>query len=257
MANQDDASRTRESADPNGYLDLTKRPLPSLVFLLPLIVLYEIGLVLWAGNHDIVARNELRVVFSALGVTGAHLPGLIVVTVLLSWHVVGRHSWRLDGRMLATMYFESLAWAVPLVLLLVVLARHLPAIAAAAADGGASGGGGLDGHAWQAQLVFSVGAGIYEELVFRLFAIALLHFLLVDLIKMPERLGATAAVLVSSVAFALYHFSDRNPFDVQLFIQYTVAGVYFALLYLGRGFGIAVGVHAMYDVIVVSWDALR
>jgi hypothetical protein len=106
------------------------------------------------------------------------------------------------------------------------------------------------GH-WPSQLVFSVGAGIYEELLFRLIAIALLHLLIVDLFKVPHKVGATLAVLISSVAFALYHFSEANPFAWASFTAYMVAGVYFALIYLGRGFGIAVGVHAMYDVFVV------
>jgi len=71
---------------------------------------------------------------------------------------------------------------------------------------------------WQAGMVFSIGAGIYEELLFRLIGIALLHMLFVDFLALPEKVGGAAAIGVSAVAFAMYHFNETsNPFTLGLF----------------------------------------
>jgi hypothetical protein len=61
-------------------------------------------------------------------------------------------------------------------------------------------------------------------------------------------MGATIAVLVSAAAFTLYHQRHAWP-EVTFFF---LAGVYFGAIYVVRGFGIVVGVHALYDIITVS-----
>jgi membrane protease YdiL (CAAX protease family) len=110
---------------------------------------------------------------------------------------------------------------------------------------------------WQAGVVFSLGAGIYEELLFRLIAIALLHGLLVDVLAMPQQYGAPTVVVLSAIAFALYHFDQFSamqwtPADWGRFAFYTLAGVYFAAIYMLRGFGIVAGAHAVYDILWVG-----
>jgi membrane protease YdiL (CAAX protease family) len=100
-------------------------------------------------------------------------------------------------------------------------------------------------------MVFGIGAGIYEELVFRLIMIALLHLILVDVLALPEGIGQAGAIGVSSLAFALYHFPSWGEIRVTLFLIYAFAGVYLAGIYLVRGIGIAAGAHAVYDIFVV------
>ena len=83
--------------------------------------------------------------------------------------------------------------------------------------------------------------------------IALVHFLLVDLARLRSTTGGLIAVLVSAVAFAMYH--DVNlpggGLDWRLAGFYSVAGLYFAMLFVVRGFGVVVAVHALYDIIVL------
>ncbi len=235
------------------YWHFSQRPLQSLVFLFPLILLYELGTRLYA--HDaasgattfIYARSLLRDFFEWFGVTGYYLPGLIVVVVLLSWHVVRRDPWDASVRQAVLMWFESVLLALPLFVFMLVLVRPPTVHWALAAPTG-------EATSWQAQLVFSIGAGIYEELLFRLIAIALLHLLLVDVLAMPERLGAGLSIGLSALAFALYHFPSLEAFDLARCLFYTAAGIYFAGVYVLRGFGIVVGCHAMYDVLVVIVD---
>ena len=102
-------------------------------------------------------------------------------------------------------------------------------------------------------VVIAIGAGVYEELLFRLVAIAAIHAIAKDLLSLPEEVCVIAAVAISSLGFALVHFvGGVNPFTMTKMLFYTVAGVYFAAIYLTRGFGIVVAVHALYDVLVFT-----
>ena len=255
-----------QTDEPAGYWQRSQRPLQALLYLLPLLFLYEAGTLVYATDPRtgvvtlIYARSLLHDFFTWLGVTGYYLPGIIVVAVLLTWHVVRRDPWRIEpGRLYAAMWAESTLLALPLFIFALVLFRH-PLIQSALTATGPDGlppmlaevaaGQAQQTAGWQAQLVFSIGAGIYEELLFRLIAIALLHLLLVDVLALPERPSAIAAVLISAFAFALYHFSSANPFTPGRCLFYTGAGIYLAGVYVLRGFGIVAGTHAVYDVMV-------
>ncbi len=239
--------------DGAGYWLCSQRPLQALVFLFPLLVFYEVGTLVFAteGAHgvtrSIYARSLLQDFFELLGASGYYLPGLIVVVLLLSWHLVQRDPWRIQPRLYGLMWGESMLLALPLFVFAMVVFREPTAAGAPAmALAGTEATGG-----WQTQLVLSIGAGIYEELLFRLIAIALLHLLLVDVLALPEQAGAAAAIAVSALAFALYHFSADNPFTISKCLFYGGAGVYLAGVYVLRGFGIVAGTHAAYDVMVV------
>ena len=242
----------------SSYWERAAWPLQSLYFLLPLILLYEVGIALWVGPVDIRARGLLRLVFEHMGVTGVYLPGLVVIVVLFSWHLMQRDPWRPEPKLYGLMWLESLVLMLPLFLFATVLVREPAAQAITGMLGAFNGGEAIEPLGdWRARLILPIGAGIYEELVFRLIGLALLHLLLVDLLTMPEQYGKTIAVVVSSVAFALYHFSEDNPFHWGRFAFYTLAGLYFAAIYLLRGFGIVVAVHALYNVtvaLVMMWQ---
>ena len=245
--------------DQASYWNRSQQPLQALFFLLPLIGLYELGLWLYGTDEirgvsrDIHARSLLFQFFDWFGINGYYLPGLIVVTVLLSWHWVRNDPWRVERRLYGWMWLESLAWAVPLFVFALMMFRAAqPFQALEAVEQVAGDGTGYSGElGWRAQLVFSIGAGIYEELLFRLIGIALVHLVFVDLLSVEPIVGAAVAIALTSLAFAVYHFSKQNPFQVSKCLFYTGAGVYFAGVYLLRGFGIAVGTHAAYDIMVV------
>ncbi len=235
------------------YWQRSQQPLQALIFLAPLIVAYEVGTRLYAQGpggetYFIYARTLLMNFFGLLSVTGKYLPGLIVAAVLLSWHVVRKDAWEFVPRIYGLMYVESALYALPLFVMMLVLAppESHPQMAAAATT--------AEPVSWQAGMVFGIGAGIYEELLFRLVAIAAIHALLVDFLKLPHKVGATAAIILSAVAFALYHFPTWSDWKLDPFIQLTLAGLYLAGVYLIRGFGIAAGTHALYDVLVVLWS---
>ncbi|MCE2653636.1 MAG: CPBP family glutamic-type intramembrane protease [Planctomycetaceae bacterium] len=85
---------------------------------------------------------------------------------------------------------------------------------------------------------------------------ALLHFLARDLLKLGQYTAAAFAIILSALAFSLYHDvwsggSGPGGFRLGDAIFYFAAGVYFAWIYLQRGFGIVVLAHAIYDLIVL------
>jgi membrane protease YdiL (CAAX protease family) len=101
------------------------------------------------------------------------------------------------------------------------------------------------------QVVTYLGAGIYEEAIFRLTLFSLLAALL-RWIDLPGGVSAGLAAVASAVLFSTAHHVGPygQEYSNYLFVFRLLAGLYFALLYQFRGFGVAVGTHACYNVMV-------
>jgi membrane protease YdiL (CAAX protease family) len=101
------------------------------------------------------------------------------------------------------------------------------------------------------QVITFLGAGIYEEFVFRLLLFSCILGLL-RLCMIERCLAWGLALLGSALLFAAAHHVGPHGerMDSYVFLFRSFAGVYFALVYQLRGFGIAVGTHAGYDVLV-------
>jgi len=247
MANGSKQPRLTASAP---YSVVATRPLHVLVFLTPLMLLYEAGSVLYLSNEargadTIGAHGILRGFFQTFGAASFHLPPLALAMVLLAWHLMLRDPWKLRPKVLGLMAVESAVWTIPLLVFGLLLTR--PAAAAGVQETT------LTSLSWQARLTISLGAGIYEELLFRLIFISAVHFVLVDLFRLNNALGFVLAALVSSLAFAFYHDVGGHGAGVnwRLVTFFTAAGLYFSTLYIARGFGVAVATHALYDIVAL------
>lgn len=113
-----------------------------------------------------------------------------------------------------------------------------------------------------ADTITAIGAGIYEELVFRLILICALMMLFQDMLRLHQKNSIVLSVLISAALFSAYHYIDfrtgeldGDPFELTSFAFRTMAGVYFAVLFAVRGFGIAAGTHAFYDIIATMIKA--
>lgn len=250
-ADKDIPSRSR--LRPDAYLRQTHRPIVCLGFLLPGVVLYELGTFLVGAptqspeEQRVVAYLLLEHFFRLFGVTGLYLPGFALVAILLAWQLATRDRWSVRWQTLAGMAGESVVLAVPLILFNQVF------------DVMATGPEVSRLAGWGQDLVLSVGAGIYEELVFRLICLTVLSIVFIDLAKMHKTTGLAVMVLLSSLAFAAHHYPPLggDEFDLAEFLFRFLAGAYLATLYVVRGFGVAAGCHGVYDVIVVTWAAMR
>jgi len=265
----------------DNYWALSMRPLHGLVVLLPLLAMYELGAILFLTDMNtgvqstIAARKLIAQFFEVFGAFSFTLPGLAMVTVLLSWHVLSKDSWRLRPWVLVGMLMEAALWALPLVVFAAVVQRAAAAMSPAFAmggGGGVAGGAGLEvlacastsadptgaigGMSIPARATIAIGAGLYEELVFRFAAIAGLHLVVKNLLQGTDTAAGIIAVCGSALAFAVYH-PLYDPMDPTQALQwtrlvfFTGAGLFFALVYLYRGFAIVVYAHAIYDIIVL------
>jgi hypothetical protein len=237
-----------------GYWFLSTRPLHVLAFLLPLLCLYELGTLFFLSGHGVVevvrARVILAQVFDLFGQAGFHLPPILLGVVLLVWHSFTRDPFRVKVNTLTSMAAESLVWGIVLVACMMIVGR-------ATMMASITGDVAPQALSIPARITLSLGAGLYEETVFRLVIITLLYAVMVDILKQNEFSGKVMAGAASALAFALYH-DVRMPaggIDVGLFITYFGAGCFFATLFVRRGFGIAVATHAVYDVIVLLFLA--
>ncbi len=245
-------TRPQPTAEPQSeYSQLTHRPLHCLVFLLPLLAVYELGVSAIQASHPgapavkLVAQDLLERFLAACGATGYHLPALAVIAILLSWQVASKEPWKINWPTIMGMTGESVLLAFPL-LAMNYTVGHISAGHLAA---------GVDrSHVWFDQLILSIGAGIYEELVFRLILISVLSFLLVDVMRIPKQYGLAAIIVLSSAAFALQHQVPigHEAFVPTRFAFRMLAGGFLASVFVLRGFAVAVGCHAFYDIIAFT-----
>jgi hypothetical protein len=232
------------------YWSLTRRPLPCLAFIAPILLGYELG-VLWLGGSSAAALRTgadawMRQGLAALGVTDHWFLPLGLALSLLLWQVVDRREWRFAPPAVAGMAVESLVLAVALVgisrlvdLGFTWLERSGPPSLAVGANHPA------------ATLIGFLGAGVYEEALFRLLLVPL-FFGVLRLLQAPVVLASTLAVTGSALLFSLAHHAGTpgEAFTWFAFIFRWLAGVYFAWVFVIRGFGVAVGTHTAYDILV-------
>ncbi len=232
-----------------GDLPLPRRglahPLESLVFLLPFVLFYELGSrrlepsLADAASDRVVAFQLLRVFFELFGTTGRWMPALAVVAVLVGAQAASRESWRVRPRGVLWLYVESVAWALPLL----AVCRLMRLI------GHAGGSAGL----WP-DLVLCVGAGVYEELVFRLILICVVVMIGADLLRLSPGWTTLAGVAISALLFAAHHHPPigSEPFEAVRFGFRVAAGASLGLLFVYRGYGVAAGTHVVYNLAVVA-----
>lgn len=234
------------------YWVMTRRPVPSLTFVAPILLAYELGVV-WIGGASADrlrtgADAWLRGGLAALGFTDRWLLPLGLVIALLLWQAKDRGAWRFRPIALLAMVGESLALAVALVGFSRLLDLGFLALERSAAPMLAASVGG---HGPAALLVGFLGAGVYEEMMFRLALIPLFYGAL-RLLMTPSVLACSIAVTASSLLFSLAHHAGTpgEAFTWFAFIFRWLAGVYFAWVFVVRGFGVAVGTHTAYDLLV-------
>ncbi len=242
---------------PNSYAERTSRPICALLFLSGLMGAFVIGTIFVQPQIRVVAFIWVQNIMEFLGFSPRlALIGtpLVVVVILLALQVTSKTPWRVKFEDMFLMAGECLLLTVPLIVLSLLLNRE-PAVSntAALATGQVAEASNL---LW-IDVVTGIGAGIYEELVFRLILICLLMLLFQDLFKMEKKPAVILSVVISAVLFSVHHhiffangqFHQGDIFTVGKFIFRTIAGGYFAVLYAVRGFGITAGTHAFYNIL--------
>jgi len=234
------------------YSDDIHRPVSSLAFLFPLVVVYEIGTYLLshsvtAGESRVIAFQLLNHFLALFGATKFYLPGLALLVILGVWHLATGDTWRFRRRTIGLMALESLILAVPLVVLNNLGNGYVQSMLASTPG---------DVQAVLGKVLLSIGAGIYEELLFRLMLISVLSILLIDLVKVPEGISIFVIVLISATMFSLYHYLGVERFAWSTFTFRAFAGGYLAGIFILRGFGVNVGCHVMYNILAIVLNTI-
>jgi len=239
-----------------GYWRASRAPRHSLLFALPLLLLYE--LLAFTLSHDAIlgVRNGADVLLKSLFVGLGGRDGLIVFGLLLAGTGAAlvirdrRRGGPIEPRIFVLMLAESVVYALLFGLVVGTLTGLLL--------GGLVAGPAMRMVVGQApaaltlptQLMISLGAGIYEELLFRVLLVGALAWSGRSLLGWGPRGAGIMATLVGALVFSAFHYIGPygDPIDLPSFTFRTLAGLVFSAMYLLRGFGITAWTHALYDV---------
>jgi hypothetical protein len=214
----------------------------SLLAIFPLFLVYEIGVAFTPvmNGVDFISRNLFALVdYNRPGYLALH--GCLLIAFLVYLVVTrGRRDRPLRG--FVPMLIEATIYALTLGSLIMFVMRRLlgidPRLMAGA--GGAT------------NVLLSLGAGVHEELVFRL-GLCAGGAALLRLVGLGHRTAMAAAFAVSSVLFSAAHHLGAlgDPWSFQVFVYRALAGLLFAAIFYYRSLAHAAYTHAIYDVYVM------
>lgn len=225
------------------YLQHTRDPLFGIVVIIPLALYYEISMFLFHRGMESGIRNAADVMFKRLfesiGFDGP-LAGILlflclfVITAILKGAHRSETGIRIRWKFYPFMLAESTLYAGLLFALMAVSMNLLRAPAMAMSP--------LD-------IAYSLGAGVYEELLFRAI---LLQGLLLLAEKLPGKTLPWKAgfLLLSALLFSGAHYlgAAGDSFSWLSFLARGLGGLMLGLVYMLRGLGPAVYTHAIYDI---------
>jgi membrane protease YdiL (CAAX protease family) len=229
-------------------------PLTSAILVFPLFMIYQLGILLSRGLNgvDFVTASFVQLCERDLGNYLIVLSGMLIGYAAILLLLRQRESF--DPKAFVPVLAESAFYALTMgSIILFVMHRFVelvPGLSTGSADqlsaALASGLNFLD------IVVISAGAGLHEELIFRLLGIGGLSWLLAG--AMGEKQAWVVALVISSLTFSLAHHLGPNgeAFEFAAFTYRALAGVMFALIYQVRGLAVAVWTHAIYDIYVLS-----
>ena len=241
------------------YWDVSRAPRYSLLFALPLFLLYEGLAAALAGTADSAqVRNAADVVlktpfviFSGPRGSMAFFATIVAVFVFLVGRDLRKSRDRLRGRVFVQMLAESSVLALLLGVVVGTITQQL--LGGLSVLGAQSGGGGIQAMGPGTRLMLALGAGLYEELLFRVLLVGGLAAGLHWLIGGSRMVTGVIAAVVGALIFSAFHYIGEygDPLELQSFTYRAIAGLVFSAMYLTRGFGITAWTHALYDVYVM------
>ena len=243
----------------SAYWEKSRAPRYSLLFVLPLFLLYETLAAALAGAPGTVGvRNAADVVlktpflmFSGTRGSLAFFATIVAVCIYLVARDLSKSRDRLKPRMFLLMLGESAVLALLLGIVVgTITARLLGGLGALSAQ---AGGASLDQMGAGTKLMLSLGAGLYEELLFRVLLVGGLAFGIRRVTGAGRLPAGIIAAVVGALVFSAFHYIGEygDPLELASFTYRAIAGLVFSGMYLVRGFGITAWTHALYDVYVM------
>lgn len=226
------------------YHRVTRTATYGFLSALPLLVLYEVMIIAVnesrIGQVRVGAEVWLKSLLALVGGTGFIVLGLVLIVVGSVIFIYERNEHiPIRARYLAWMVGESAVYAF-VVAVMVSTAVGLLFMAAPAV-----------GDTWT-QLALSIGAGVYEELLFRVLLVGGLYALFRRLSRGALGPYLLAALLGAAIFSAVHYVGPfGDAFTLASFSFRFLFGLALNGLFLWRGFGVAAWTHALYDVMLV------
>lgn len=221
-------------------------------------MLYELAAFALAGDAVSGVRNGADVLLKSLFLTLGGRRGLLLFNTLvlgsflvLVWQDMRRSGGKLRRGIFLGMTAESVLGGMlfgivagTLTAILLGGAPHLAMAQMAAFD-------------LPTQLTISLGAGIYEEILFRVLLVGALYQFARRLLGWRPWPAGISATVIGAFLFSAFHYVGPygDPLELGSFTFRFVAGVLFSGMYLLRGLGITAWTHALYDVFLTLMQA--
>ena len=236
------------------YFATSRAPRYSVLFALPLLIVYE-GLAALLGDRDGGSlRNGADVLLRSLftlvvGRNGSLI--FIAVVILAGVWFVARDLKGSRGSLRASIFLAMLAESAVLAIAFGIVVSAVTAQLLGSMHLLAMGQ--IAKADWATRLMLSLGAGLYEELFFRVLLVSALAAGARILLGSSSRVAGILATVVGALVFATFHYIGPygDHFQLQSFAFRTISGVAFSALYLTRGFGITAWTHALYDAFLL------
>lgn len=230
------------------YWSSTRAPRYSLLFALPLLVLYELMAHLISGDTGI--RNGADVLLKSLFLLLGGKYGLTIFAVVLlgTGLVLIARDWSKSGSPRPRFFLGMMGESVVYAMLFGGVTSLLTGLLLR--------GGRLmipDGSfSLPTEIMVSLGAGIYEEILFRVVIVTALSQLALKLFKWSPTASGVFATIVGAFIFSAFHYIGPYGDELQLasFTFRMIAGLLLSALFLLRGLGITAWTHALYDVLL-------
>jgi hypothetical protein len=238
------------------YWQASRSPRYSLLYALPLLIFYQLLAAAVPAGPQGGVRNGADVLLQAVFVwiAGSWGPRLFMACLIAVgvWLIV--KDMRAHPGVLRPLYFGGmLLESVGLALVFGVVVGGLtaallgePPPLSLILQGTMSLGRGT-------VLMLSLGAGIYEELLFRVVLVGLFAWLARRVLGFGPFIAGASATVAGALVFSAFHYIGPfgDTWQVYSFVFRTIAGLFFSALYLTRGFGVTAWTHALYDVFLI------
>ena len=247
-------SRASGGASRTSYFNASRAHRYSVLFALPLLLGYEALAAALATPGKAELRNGadamLRAAFTA--VAGPY--GTLVVMaaiILLGVGLVARDlkqsRERLRGQVFIGMLAESVALAALFGIVIgITTAKLLGSLHSLSISP-------IERTTWATRLMLSLGAGLYEELFFRVLLVGGLAAGARIILGFSKRLSGVLAAVAGALIFSAFHYIGPygDELHLQSFVFRALSGLAFSGLFLLRGFGITAWTHALYDAFLL------
>lgn len=257
------------------YWQQSRAPRYSILFAVPLLVAYEALATFLSPGQGAELRNGADVLLRELFLTVA---GQRYAPVVFGISVVGLSAWfivrdfrtaraPLRSWIFLAMLVEAGLLALCFGTVIGSLTSHLLGVVGSqsAADllvgiahwrpphGSVPPGGSIASAPTATKVMLALGAGVYEELVFRVLLVSAIAFIARRLFRWRPTVAALVAVFASALIFAAFHYIGPygDPLRLDSFVFRFIGGLAFSVLYVTRGFGITAWTHALYDLLTL------